>query len=208
MRIGDLGNPYKDTPGKGRFAGNVYIYLERGRQDGTWHISAFSHNVSGANLPDVAAMWQRLDRLLPDIATDVEDKSAKDVRRLAVERSTNDIQAAARDEDFASKQQEEVKRVSMHGGVIEEQQSLDAPVQREHVTAGRIPISKTTDANIGDVFHEQDINVPVVGEEIVVGKRVREVEEVRLRKEAVTEDQQGDDTVRKERVYVDSIGAD
>jgi len=95
MRIGDRANLYKDTLGKGRFAGNVYMYLERGRQDGTWHISAFSHNVNSASLPDVAAMWQRLDRLLPDIATDVEDKSAVEVRQLAVDRNTNNIQAAA-----------------------------------------------------------------------------------------------------------------
>jgi len=45
--------------------------------------------------------------------------------------------------------------------------------------------------------------VPVMGEEAVVGKRLREVEEVRLHKDTTQEQQQVTDTVRKERVVVD-----
>jgi uncharacterized protein (TIGR02271 family) len=57
-----------------------------------------------------------------------------------------------------------------------------------------------------DAFTERDIDVPVMGEELVAGKRAVVTEEVRLRKDAVTEDQQVSDTVRKERVTVE--GAD
>ncbi len=75
MRIGDVANPYKDTPGKGRFAGNVFIFLGRDKQDGQWHISAFSHDLAGADLPAVAMARRRLRVLLSSIATQWEDKS-------------------------------------------------------------------------------------------------------------------------------------
>ncbi len=101
--------------------------------------------------------------------------------------------------------QEEFGRVHIHRDVVQEQQSVDVPLQRERVTVERVQVSGATDANLGEAFQEQDIDVPVMGEEAVVGKRVREVEEVRLHKEAVTEQQQVSDTVRKERVIVDGV---
>lgn len=69
MRIGDVDNPYKDTPGKGKFAGNVYIFLGREKQAGTWHISAFSHDLRDADLGAVDATRQRLRDLMPRIAS-------------------------------------------------------------------------------------------------------------------------------------------
>ncbi len=80
MRIGDIDNPYKDTPGKGRFAGNVFIFLGRDKQDGQWYISAFSHDVAGADLPAVAAVRHRLRTLMNSIATEWEDHSADHVK--------------------------------------------------------------------------------------------------------------------------------
>ena len=76
MRIGDIDNPYKDTPGKGRFAGNVFIFLGRDKQDGGWYISAFSHDLTGADLPAVAVVRHRLRILMNSIAAQWEDKSA------------------------------------------------------------------------------------------------------------------------------------
>lgn len=63
-------------------------------------------------------------------------------------------------------------------------------------------------AEIGDAFQERDFEVPVLGETVTVGKRVRGVEEVHLHKEVVTETEQVHDTVRKERVDVEETGSD
>ncbi len=80
MRIGDVDNPYKDTPGKGRFAGNVFIFLGRDKQDDRWYISAFSHDVAGADLPAVATVHHRLRILMNSIATQWEDYSSDVVK--------------------------------------------------------------------------------------------------------------------------------
>jgi len=117
-----------------------------------------------------------------------------------------DIRVPVVEEELVvGKRQEELGRVRIHRDVVEEQQSVDVPLQRERVTVERVAVSGTTDTNLNDAFREQDIDVPVMGEEAVVGKRVHEVEEVRLRKESVTEQQQVSDTVRKERVIVDGV---
>lgn len=81
MRISDTHNPYKDTPGKGRVAGNVQIFLGRDKRENTWHISAFSPDVQGADLQAVAALRQRLRDVLPTIATAWKDASVDTAQR-------------------------------------------------------------------------------------------------------------------------------
>jgi stress response protein YsnF len=68
-------------------------------------------------------------------------------------------------------------------------------------------VSATDTMDVGsDAFTEKDIDVPVMGEELVAGKRAVVKDEVRVYKEPITEERQVSDTVRKERVTVD--GAD
>ena len=70
MRIGDVHNPYKDTPGKGSFAGNVSIFLAREEPDGSWAIRTYSDDPAGIDLSAVADVRCRLKQLLPTIATE------------------------------------------------------------------------------------------------------------------------------------------
>ncbi len=70
MRIGDVHNPYKDTPGKGSFAGNVSIFLAREEPDGSWAIRTYSDDLAGTDLSAVADLRRRLRQLLPTIATE------------------------------------------------------------------------------------------------------------------------------------------
>lgn len=70
----------------------------------------------------------------------------------------------------------------------------------------RVPVQSEY-AEVGpDTFAEKDIDIPVMGEELIAGKRAIVTEEVRLRKQVVTEEQQVSDMVRRERVTVE--GAD
>lgn len=71
MRIGDVDNPYKDTPGKGRITGSVSIFLGREQQEGRWHIRAVgpTSDLKDADVSAVADMLHRLEELLPRIAT-------------------------------------------------------------------------------------------------------------------------------------------
>lgn len=115
-----------------------------------------------------------------------------------------DIRVPVREEELiAGTRPEEEGRVHVHKDVIEEQQTINVPVTRERVTVERAPLSGR-DVPMDDAFTERDIDVPVMGEEVVAEKRVRGVEEVRIRKDAFTEQQQVSDTVRKERVSVDA----
>ena len=73
MRIGDVQNPYKDTPGNGRFAGNASLALGREDVQGEWHISAWSHDIAATDLSAVADVRDRLREVLPIIATEWEE---------------------------------------------------------------------------------------------------------------------------------------
>lgn len=104
----------------------------------------------------------------------------------------------------ARKQREELGRVHLHKDVTEEQETLNVPVTHEEVTVERVPVQGA--GNISDdAFQEKDIDVPVMGEQVTAEKRAQTTEEVRLHKQAVTENQPITDTVRKERVEVEGI---
>ena len=116
----------------------------------------------------------------------------------------DDVRVPLREEDLVvGKQQQQVGDVRLHKDVVTEQQTVNTPVTREEVTVERVAMQgQATDVG-PDAFTEKDIDVPVMGEKVVVGKQVRETEEVRLHKQDVTEQQQVSDTVRKERVTVE-----
>lgn len=104
---------------------------------------------------------------------------------------------------MVGKRAEEQGRVHIHKEVVETPQSIDVGTQHARVTVERVAFSG--DLNDTNAFVESDIDVPVMGEGVVVGKQVRGVEEVVIRKDVTTEQQQVTDTVRKERVVVDGV---
>ncbi len=121
---------------------------------------------------------------------------------------TGDVRVPVYEEGLVvGKRQEETGRVHLHKEVVSEQESVPITLQREQVTIERVPMQgQQVDPNAAtDAFQNRDIDVPVMGEEAVVGKRAEEVEEVRLRKNTVQDQEQVSDTVRKERVVVDQV---
>ena len=111
------------------------------------------------------------------------------------------------EELVVGKRQEEEGRVRLHKEVVQEQESIPVTLRHEEVTVERVPVQgQAVDPTAArDAFRGQDIEVPVMGEEAVVGKQVRETEEVRLHKDVTQEQQQVTDTVRKERVVVEGV---
>lgn len=125
--------------------------------------------------------------------------------RTDVETGTGDIRVPVREEELAvGKRSEEEGRVHIHKDVVSEQQSVDVSLQQERVTVERVAFTGDP-ATVTDAFVERDIEVPLMGEEVVVGKHVKGVEEVVIRKDVTTEQQRVTDTVRKERVIVDGV---
>lgn len=128
-------------------------------------------------------------------------------RGSTTDQATGDIEMAVYEEELvAGTRSVEEGRVRVHKDVVEEEQTVNVPLQRERVTVDRVPLSGDMSATAPeDAFTKRDIDVPVMGEEPVVNKQVRGVEEVRIHKDAVTDDRQVGDTVRKERVVTDGV---
>lgn len=103
------------------------------------------------------------------------------------------------------KQRQEEGRVRLHKDVVEEKQTITEPVSYEQVSVEKVPVA-ANEAQVGpDAFVDKDIEVILMGEELTVGKRAVVTEEVRLRKETVTEQREITDSVRKERVVVEGV---
>lgn len=119
----------------------------------------------------------------------------------------NDIAVPVREEELVvGKERLQTGNVQVHKDVISEQQSVNVPVTQERVQVERIPVSGDAATNLGaDAFSERDIDVPLMGEQVVAEKQGRVTEEVHLHKQAVTENQRVSDTVRKEQVRIDGV---
>jgi uncharacterized protein (TIGR02271 family) len=74
------------------------------------------------------------------------------------------------------------------------------PVKHEEVSVERVPVSgEASEAQIG----EDEVEVPVTEEEVVVGKRAVAKEEVRIRKDVVSDTEVVEEDVRREEVEVE-----
>jgi len=141
------------------------------------------------------------------------NRNERDVVRNAAAESARDtngeITVPIQEEELvASKRVEEQGQVRLHKGVVTEQQSVTVPVQHEQVSIERVPVEQEVDsAAAAAAFQEGDLEVPVMGEEVVTRKHAHVVEEVRLHKDVVTEKEQVSDTVRKEQVSIDDASA-
>lgn len=99
-------------------------------------------------------------------------------------------------------------RARLRKYVVTENQNVTVPVTREEVRLEREPI---TDANIDDALSGPEISeaeheVTLNEERVVVQKETVPVERVRLDKDTVTEEQQVNEQVRKERVELEEDG--
>jgi len=146
-----------------------------------------------------------VDRMASAASMDLSGTTRRD--RVAETSTDEDMRVLVREEELiATTREAEQGRVHLRKEVIEEQQTVAVPLTREEVRVERVPVQGEATAVGPDAFTEKDIDVPVMGEELVTSKRATVKEEVRLHKDTVTEDQQVSDTVRKERVTVE--GAD
>jgi uncharacterized protein (TIGR02271 family) len=97
--------------------------------------------------------------------------------------------------------------VRLHKRVHEDEEVLDIPVQTEAIEVERVPVGRWIDAPI-DVRQEGDTTVyPVVEEVLVVEKRLRLVEEVRVTRRQATRQVQERVGLRREEVVVERDAA-
>ncbi|MEO7003169.1 MAG: YsnF/AvaK domain-containing protein, partial [Ktedonobacterales bacterium] len=112
------------------------------------------------------------------------------------------------EELIAGKRSGEVGRVRIHKEVVEEPRTINTTVRREQVRVENVPADQVSaDASTlsENAMQGRDIEVPVMGEEVVVGKQTNVTGAVRVSKQAIEEPRQYSDTVRKEHVDVEGV---
>jgi len=107
------------------------------------------------------------------------------------------------EEIHVDKHAQQAGEVAVSKHVVQEQVNVPVQVTHEEVTINRVPVDRA--AQPGDrIVDEGDvIRVPLTEEVVTVDKEARVVEEIEIRKHAVTEQQTVSDTVRREVVDVD-----
>jgi uncharacterized protein (TIGR02271 family) len=95
----------------------------------------------------------------------------------------------------------ETGRVRLRKHVVTEQQQMTVPVTHEEIRVEREPVTGARGRRAD--ISEDEREVTLHAEKPVVRKETVPVEEVRLRKEQVTEQQNVQDKVRKERIEMD-----
>jgi uncharacterized protein (TIGR02271 family) len=106
-------------------------------------------------------------------------------------------------------EQRESGRARLRKHIVTENVSTSVPVSHEEVTLEREPI---TDANRGQAMSggdlsEEEHEVTLTEQRAVVDKETVPVERVRLGTETVSEQQQVDETVRKEQIETEGVDA-
>jgi len=141
----------------------------------------------------------------PAMATRDEPTVAVPLIRRVGDYSTadqDDLVVPVHEEELVARRQAgQLGRVSVHKDVVEERQTLGAPLRHEEVYVERVPMNVEYQGQ--DAFREMEIEIPIMSDRLWVGKRAHVVEEVRVFKRSVVEEQTVTDTVRKERVTVE-----
>ncbi len=100
----------------------------------------------------------------------------------------------------------EAGRARIVKDVVEEQKTIDVPVEREELYVTERAVNRpATEADLQ--ARDRDIEVPLKEQEVVTQKEARVVGEVGIRKETVTETERASDTVRREEVHVEDAGS-
>jgi len=169
-----------------------------------------AHPLTGGDAPSGASdhtdrgSRDTLDR--PAARGDTADALTSGVRATT---TPEDIRVPVYEEELVvGKRQEEEGRVHLHKEVVQEQESIPVTLRHEEVTVERVRVTEqgqTSKADLRDAFTDETIEIPVMGEEAIVGKQAHVVEEVRLHKDVTQQQEQVSDTVRKERVVVDGV---
>jgi uncharacterized protein (TIGR02271 family) len=119
--------------------------------------------------------------------SDLEDED-----ELRVQRSEEELRAGTREREAGA--------LNIRKRVRTDREQVRVPTKHEEVSVERVPVNEErTGAEIG----EDEVSMPVVEEEAVVGKQSVVKEEIRVRKDVVEDEEVVEEDVRKEEVDVE-----
>src|ERR687890_2684300 len=118
--------------------------------------------------------------------------STTDEDELRVQRTEEELAAGTRER--------EAGQLKVRKRVRTDREQIEVPTRHEEVSVERVPASgEASEAEIG----EDEVVVPVTEEEVVVGKRAVAKEEVRIRKDVVSDTETVEEDVRREEIDVE-----
>ena len=121
--------------------------------------------------------------------------------------TTDDAMTRSEEELRVGTTRREAGRARLRKYVVNEEETVTVPVQREEVRVEREPI---TDANVGKAMDgpaisEEEHEVTLHAERPVVDKEAVPVERVRLDKDTVTDERTVSEDVRKEQIEAEGV---
>jgi uncharacterized protein (TIGR02271 family) len=115
-----------------------------------------------------------------------------DEDELRVQRTEEELAAGTRER--------EAGQLKVRKRVRTDREQIEVPTRHEEVSVERVPVGgEVSEAEIG----EDEVRVPVTEEEVVVEKRPVAKEEVRIRKDVVSDTETVEEDVRREEVEVE-----
>jgi uncharacterized protein (TIGR02271 family) len=118
---------------------------------------------------------------------DVEDED-----ELRVQRTEEELVAGTRER--------EAGQLKVRKRVRTDRERIEVPTRHEEVSVERVPVEgEASEAEIGD----DEVTVPVTEEEVIVSKRPVAKEEVRIRKDVVSDTETVEEDVRREEIEVE-----
>ena len=128
-------------------------------------------------------------------------------RKQSVRPADEEVVPVVEETAVVRKERVATETVRLRKRVHEDEEVLDVPVQTEAIEVERVPVGRWLDAP-ADVRREGDTTVyPVVEEVLVVEKRLRLVEEVRVTRRQETRQVQERVGLRREEIVVEREAA-
>ncbi len=131
---------------------------------------------------------------MSDLNEERTDGITEHADELRVQRTEEELRAGTRER--------EAGEVGVRKTVRTDRESVEVPTRHEEVSVERVPVSEgtaATEAQIG----EDEVSVPVTEEEVVVEKRPVVKEEIRVRKDVVSDTEVVEEDLRREEIDVE-----
>ena len=183
------------------FENEVYSYYglqQSGSTEGRGSYADYTSGTTGESAGSGMAMGDTDSgefREHPPAKEGVSGEGAEDLEdedELRVQRSEEELRAGTRER--------EAGQLKVRKRVRTDREQIEVPTRHEEVSVVRVPVEgEATEAEIGD----DEVSVPVTEEEVVVEKRPVAKEEVRIRKDVVSDTETVEEDVRREEVEVE-----
>ncbi|HEY6714014.1 MAG TPA: PRC and DUF2382 domain-containing protein [Rubrobacter sp.] len=168
------------------FENEVYSYYGLQQSGSTEGRGSYAYYTSGTT-GEFREHPPANEGVLGEGAEDLEDED-----ELRVQRSEEELAAGTRER--------EAGQLKVRKRVRTDREQIEVPTRHEEVSVERVPVEgEATEAEIG----EDEVRVPVTEEEVVVEKRPVAKEEVRIRKDVVSDTETVEEDVRREEVEVE-----